>query len=63
MLLINDFFYLRSSTHSNEIINAQLQLNPAHRVFEGHFPGQPVVPGVCMVQMIKEILETTWIES
>jgi len=25
--------------------------------FEGHFPGQPIVPGVCMMQITKEILE------
>lgn len=57
-MLKNDFFYIRSITTDNNTINAVLELNPAHRIFEGHFPGQPVVPGVCMVQMIKEILET-----
>ena len=29
-----------------------LELNPEHPVYEGHFPGNPVVPGVCQVQMI-----------
>lgn len=57
MLLVNDFFYLQSSSHTDGTIAAQLRLNAAHRIFEGHFPGQPVVPGVCMVQIIKEILE------
>ncbi len=33
-----------------------LELNPAHPVYEGHFPGNPVVPGVCQVQMISELL-------
>jgi 3-hydroxyacyl-[acyl-carrier-protein] dehydratase len=31
-------------------------LNPAHPVYEGHFSGNPVVPGVCQVQMISELL-------
>lgn len=26
-----------------------------HPVYEGHFPGQPVVPGACMLQMVKEV--------
>ena len=59
MLLNNDFFSLQLSSHTDETIEAQLHLNPSHRIFEGHFPGQTVVPGVCMVQMIKEILETS----
>ena len=58
MILKNDFYTITSLTADNEIAEASLELNPAHPIFEGHFPGQPVVPGVCMVQMIKEILET-----
>jgi 3-hydroxyacyl-[acyl-carrier-protein] dehydratase len=33
-----------------------LELNPAHPVYEGHFSGNPVVPGVCQIQMISELL-------
>ena len=29
-------------------------LNPNHQIFEGHFPGNPVLPGVCMIQMVKD---------
>ena len=36
---------------------AILELNAGHQIFSGHFPGQPVVPGVCLMQMGKEILE------
>lgn len=56
-MLNNDFFYTRSLAHTEGEIMAELQLNAGHKIFEGHFPGQPVVPGVCQVQMIKEILE------
>ncbi len=58
-MLLNDFFYIRSLQNEADTLEVQLELNPAHHIFEGHFPGQPVVPGVCMVQMIKEILEQT----
>lgn len=58
MILKDDFYTITQLTEENGTIAAALKLNPRHRIFEGHFPGQPVVPGVCMVQMIKEILET-----
>ena len=57
-MLAGDFFTITTITSADDNISATLQLNPAHRIFEGHFPGQPVVPGVCMIQMIKEILES-----
>ena len=58
MILKDDFYTITQLTEENNTIQATLKLNPEHPVFEGHIPGQPVVPGVCMVQMIKEILET-----
>jgi 3-hydroxyacyl-[acyl-carrier-protein] dehydratase len=31
-------------------------LDPSHAVYRGHFPGNPVVPGVCQIQMIQELI-------
>src|SRR5690606_33519194 len=36
---------------------ATIKLNAAHNIFKGHFPGNPVTPGVCMMQIIKEITQ------
>ena len=38
--------------------NALIHLNKDHEVFKGHFPGNPVLPGVCTMQIIKELTET-----
>ncbi len=57
-MLLNDFFIIQKIETSDTEIKALLVINAAHKIFEGHFPGQPVVPGVCMMQMIKETLET-----
>jgi 3-hydroxyacyl-[acyl-carrier-protein] dehydratase len=56
-MLLNDFFTINKKESSAAEIWAELVINAKHKIFEGHFPGQPVVPGVCMMQMIKEILE------
>lgn len=57
-MLLNDFFTINETVRSETEIWAELLINSNHKIFEGHFPNQPVVPGVCMMQMIKEILET-----
>ena len=56
-MLLNDFFTIKEKVSSATEIWAALVINSNHKIFEGHFPGQPVVPGVCQMQMIKEILE------
>ena len=56
-MLLNDFFTISDKVTSETEIWAELFINANHKIFEGHFPIQPVVPGVCMMQMVKEILE------
>ena len=56
-MLQGDFFKIDHLEIEGAGIKADLVINAGHKIFEGHFPGQPVVPGVCMMQMIKEIIE------
>lgn len=37
-------------------VSATIRLNRDSDVFRGHFPDHPILPGVCTVQIIKEIL-------
>jgi len=56
-MLQGNFFKLTSITHEVNGAKAVIEINPAHEIFNGHFPGTPVVPGVCMMQIVKEIAE------
>ncbi len=56
-MLKGDFFHITELETADNTVKVMLELNTAHSIFEGHFPGQPVVPGVCMMQMVKEITE------
>jgi 3-hydroxyacyl-[acyl-carrier-protein] dehydratase len=56
-MLLNDFFTVISLSGEGSSFLAKLELNVSHRIFEGHFPGQPVVPGVCLMQMAQEVTE------
>lgn len=56
-VLLNDFYFIDELHTENDQVSIKIRINPAHKIFEGHFPGQPVVPGVCMVQIVKELME------
>ncbi len=32
----------------------EVRLNPSHAIFRGHFPGNPVLPGVCSLMIVRE---------
>ncbi len=58
MLEQNNFYTLKSFSNTEQgKIRAEIELNATHTIFKGHFPGSPVVPGVCLIQITKEILE------
>jgi 3-hydroxyacyl-[acyl-carrier-protein] dehydratase len=56
MKLINDFFEISAIESQSDAIRCKVKLNPEHFIYKAHFPGNPVTPGVCLVQMATEIL-------
>ncbi|SEP09892.1 3-hydroxyacyl-[acyl-carrier-protein] dehydratase [Mucilaginibacter gossypiicola] len=56
-MLKDTFFTFSPPEIDGSLLKTTITLNPAHDIFKGHFPGNPIVPGVCMMQMIKEVLE------
>ncbi|MGB0886655.1 MAG: 3-hydroxyacyl-ACP dehydratase [Vicingaceae bacterium] len=56
-MLINDFFNLISIQKTEDSVISTIKLNAAHKIFDGHFPNNPVTPGVVQLQIVKELLE------
>lgn len=54
----NELYTISNWQHTGESFTCTVNYDAAHPIFEGHFPGQPVVPGVCTMDMIKEMLQT-----
>ena len=57
--LLENFYIEISSTFSKENqqdFKSNIRLNAEHPIYKGHFPQIPIAPGVCLVQIIKEIL-------
>lgn len=58
-MVLKDFYKVLSEEKvSDSKYNITILINEKHEVFKGHFPGNPIMPGVCMIQIIKELTET-----
>lgn len=53
MGVIDDMFSIVSSDAQRTVV----ELHADHLVFQAHFPGNPIMPGVCIVHMISRLTE------
>ncbi|OXG03402.1 3-hydroxyacyl-[acyl-carrier-protein] dehydratase [Flavobacterium araucananum] len=57
-MVLKDFYKVLSEEKTGDAkYNIRILVNANHEVFNGHFPGNPIMPGVCMIQIIKELTE------
>lgn len=56
-MMLNDFYQILDHREENNAYIFDIAVNTRHKIFEGHFPDHPIVPGVCTLQMIKECTE------
>lgn len=55
MILKDDFFTIEQFSEENNQIFCRISLNPEHSIYQAHFPGNPVTPGVCIIQTTQEL--------
>ncbi|BAX82451.1 hypothetical protein [Labilibaculum antarcticum] len=56
MLLNKLYTYEQVESELPSTLKFKVSINAGHEIFEGHFPGNPITPGVCQMEMVKEIL-------
>lgn len=56
-MLLNNFFKIISQQVEPGTVKAVVSFEKNHPIFSGHFPGHPVVPGVTMIQTLRELME------
>ena len=58
-MILENFYKINNRDVTNDSImhSIEIDINKDHPIFDGHFPGNPVMPGVCMMQIIKDITE------
>lgn len=56
MVLMDDFYSIVSAERAGDgSIVYGIKLNAANPILRSHFPGRPLVPGTCLLQILKEL--------
>lgn len=59
-MLKDQLYSLKALESTDNSITAQLALDASDAIYQGHFPGNPVTPGVVQLEIIKELLSHVW---
>lgn len=57
MVLKNNLYIIEGRQSDENVVSYNIRLQPEHTIYKAHFPGEPITPGVCVIQMAKELLE------
>ena len=57
MELKNNLYTIVSKEGVGLMVSYTIKLIPSCGIYQAHFPGEPITPGVCIVQMAKELIE------
>ncbi|HOY39787.1 MAG TPA: hypothetical protein PLP11_08775 [Bacteroidales bacterium] len=55
---LNDLYTIDSIGAAGNSLTASVMFNPSHWIYSCHFPGNPITPGVCVVQVARELVST-----
>ena len=56
---LSDFFTYRILQQDHVSVNALVTIDANHELYKGHFPGQPVTPGVALIEILRQLLSKT----
>ena len=57
MQLKNNIYKIIGKEDESGVVDYTIQLIPSCFIYQAHFPGEPITPGVCIVQIGKELIE------
>lgn len=57
MKLLDNLYHIIDENNCDVDHTYTIKLNAEHFIYAAHFPGEPITPGVCIMQIAQELLE------
>lgn len=54
--MLEDFYTVKEKIITEKGFETRIALNRDHLIYKAHFPGNPITPGVCMIQICQELV-------
>ena len=54
---LQNSFYSVITKETGAVTRFDIKMDASHFIYQAHFPGEPITPGVCIIQIAKELLE------
>lgn len=56
MVFRDDFYFIDAKERTDAGVRYTLRFNADHTIYKAHFPGEPITPGVCILQVGLDLL-------
>ena len=56
-MLLENFYSVKEKQIGENTLGIKLSFDENHKIYEGHFPSNPITPGVCLMQVAKQLIE------
>jgi 3-hydroxyacyl-[acyl-carrier-protein] dehydratase len=56
-MLENKLYIIEHKEEDGENITFTIRQNKSNEIFKAHFPGNPITPGACLVEIARELCE------
>lgn len=57
MKLQNSLYKIQEHRQHDGVHDFDIRLDAGHFIYKAHFPGEPITPGVCIMQIALEVME------
>ena len=57
MKLQNSLYTIQEHRQHDGVHDFDIRLDAEHFIYKAHFPGEPITPGVCIMQIALEVME------
>ncbi len=57
-MMLDNLYMIKGKHNTATGFDVDVSFNEKHPIYNAHFPGNPITPGVCIIEILKQLLES-----